>query len=70
LCNNQVRAILSTYQQLNEVKMTKLITVGDFLNHIQDLSYDNPELLNMELSGLIVYIDDMDSPISITTDEE
>lgn len=50
--------------------MTKMITVGDFLNHIQDLSYDNPDLLDMELSGLIVYIDNMDSPISITTDEE
>jgi hypothetical protein len=50
--------------------MTKMITVREFLNHVNDLAYDNPDLLNMELSGLIVYIKDMDSPISITTDED
>jgi hypothetical protein len=50
--------------------MKKVISVGDFIDHINDLAYDNPDLLNMDLAGLLVYINGYDAdPIEILTDE-
>jgi hypothetical protein len=48
----------------------KQITIGEFLNHVNDMAYDNPDLLEMSLDGLYVYINGYDAdPIEISTNE-
>ena len=48
----------------------KQITVSEFLDHINDLIYDNPELLSQPLDGLLVYLNGYESdPVAISTDE-
>jgi hypothetical protein len=47
------------------------ITVGEFMVHIRDLAFDNPDLLNLPLNGLYVYTNGYDEPpVEILTDEE
>ena len=48
----------------------KQITIGEFLDHVNDLAYDNPDLLDMSLDGLYVYLKGYDAePIEISTNE-
>jgi hypothetical protein len=48
----------------------KSITIGEFMDHVNDLAYDNPDLLDMPLSGLFVYVNGIDSdPVEISTNE-
>jgi hypothetical protein len=48
----------------------KEITIGEFLNHVNDLIYDNPDLLDMSLNGLYVYMNGWDGDrIEISTNE-
>jgi len=48
----------------------KQITIGEFLDHVNDLVYDNPDLLEMPLDGLYVYLNGYEAdPIEISTNE-
>jgi hypothetical protein len=44
--------------------MDKKLTVGELLDYINDLSQDNPDLLDLELDGFIV-----DSEFEITVND-